>query len=755
MAAPVVTGSYAAHLGLSGTANIDISSVPIGGWMVVSVMVPVSSAIVTPPSGWSAVVQGDVTGTRTNFLFVKIKTTDDGSVATFSQNTTLASAYAAIWGTGSPDVDSWSYGSVWRRATGSQEPSGARYSNIMPSVTTTSDDALVLAVSHEATNAMTNSNEVVSVTPTSGWVQQVWLPQVNVGDRVQTIWVAAKQQAVAGATGDVTVTYENVQDNNGWAMQIVIPSGGFAASATPAVVGTPTSYAGATAVNGTVTVDIPRPLGMVNGDYVFVFFRHQTGTASGEPTIPSFTHYGPAFIPNNTTDRVNAFLGHLVTDVDSEPASYTASISIGAGNTRCVAVAFLVRGVHQTNPIAGYYDSYAGTNIAGGVRTDSYAVTDAPVLTLFAAAAEFSASLDHTPLTLPSGYSLVTKAVTSENLSASRTFAWVGAKETTASTTDAPAITWGTPSATAAQSISLRGIPTGEIDPAGAGYTVANGAGDPVKLYYTTSDGPRTPVQVVPVRAGFANVTEAIGTYGATWAHRGGSASYPEMSLYGYTQSVVRGYGALEVSLARTSDGVWFGLHDQTTDRTSGGTYGSASSQTWAQIQAQMIVSGPGSARPYMRWEEIVAAYGKTHVLIVDPKYALGAYRTEFLTMVKNDVGVDRAIIKYSGPGSGATGLASAAQAMGFQTWGFFYAGDASAAQGGNGNLQTWGPYWTTIGMEYGASQAIWDEALALGKPVIGHIASNQAAYDMAMMKGASAVQVSGVAVVRPVSWWT
>jgi lysyl-tRNA synthetase class I len=59
------------------------------------------------------------------------------------------------------------------------------------------------------------------------------------------------------------------------------------------------------------------------------------------------------------------------------------------------------------------------------------------------------------------------------------------------------------------------------------------------------------------------------------------------------------------------------------------------------------------------------------------------------------------------------------------------------------------------IGMDYTASQAVWDEALALGKPVIGHIAPSQSAYNTAMSKGASGVQVSGVGVVTPVSWWT
>ena len=323
------------------------------------------------------------------------------------------------------------------------------------------------------------------------------------------------------------------------------------------------------------------------------------------------------------------------------------------------------------------------------------------------------------------------------------------------SPTDTVQITWSGAAGPAAEMISFQGLTSAPPPTEGYGFNSRNGAGDVVKVFHTTASGVRTPSDMVPMRPGFANVTELLNTPGATWAHRGGSVSYPEMSLYAYTQSVARGYGVLEVSLARTSDGVWFGLHDQSTDRTSGGTYGNASTQTWAQVQAQQNIAGPGAAQPYMRWEEVVAAYGKSHVFVVDPKYALGSYRTEFLDMIDRDLGPTKAIIKYSGGGSGATALSTAAIGRGYQTWGFFYAADASAALGGSGALQTWGPYWTTIGMDYTASQAVWDEALALGKPVIGHIAPSQTAYNTAMAKGASAVQVSGVGVVTPVSWWT
>lgn len=746
MAVPQIGGTYTGRFGSTSQISIDISAIPVGAWMIVSAMNSSKTNIITTPTGWITIANEVVTGTRTNFLSAKIRSSADGSAAVFTQNTVNTTSIALLWGVGSDTVDQWVVGAQWERALNSAEPAGSRYSNVAKSVTTVKRNSLVVAISHEATLAMTGSNEIASISPSTGWAQQIWLPQVAVNDRIETIWMGTQELTSVASSGDVTVAYTSPQDSNGWGVQLAIP-----ADETPTVIGTPTTYIGSSSTEFTIT----RPSGVLDGDYIVVALRGQSSTVTVAPTSPGFSRLGPAFVYSSASFRANGFYGRPVTTSATEPASYTFSFTATATNTRLVATAFIVRGVDLTTPLAGFFDNYGGTLITNGRQTDSYTLAATPALQLFAGASEFASPNNHVPVSTPAGYTVVQEVATSSVLTSSRSYIWVGAKKVTASPTGTDSITWTVASGPAAESISLRGI-TPPVDPAGNGYAVANGAGSAVKMYHVTANGPRTPTAVVPVRRGFNTVAQVLAKPGVTWAHRGGSVSYAEMSLYAYTQCVVRGYGVLEVSLARTSDGVWFGLHDQTTDRTSGGVYGNASSQTWAQIQAQQIVvGGQGAPQPYMRWEELVAAYGNTHVLVVDPKYGLGSYRTEFLNMVYNSLGPTKAIIKYSGPGSGAAALSTAAKAMGFETWGFFYASDASAAQGGNGNLQTWGSYWTLLGMEYGASQAIWDEALAFGKPVIGHIAPDQAAYDTAIAKGASGVQVSGVAVVSPVSWWT
>jgi len=241
-------------------------------------------------------------------------------------------------------------------------------------------------------------------------------------------------------------------------------------------------------------------------------------------------------------------------------------------------------------------------------------------------------------------------------------------------------------------------------------------------------------------------------------AHRGGSVSYPEMSKYAYDEAVSLGYPMLELSLARTSDGVWFGLHDASLDRTSlqtGGGSGTtlvASSMTWAQVQAYQITAWQTTqtsqqSQPYMRWEEIIAAYYKTHVIFVDPKAAY-SFRAELLDMM-DACGADSTehfIGKYFGvvgASNNSSGWAKDLENRGYQRWGYFYEGDVS-------NLPTYAPRWTLLGMDYNASQAAWDAILAYGKPVIAHICPNEAAVTTGLSRGASGFMVSATRIVSP-----
>ena len=222
-------------------------------------------------------------------------------------------------------------------------------------------------------------------------------------------------------------------------------------------------------------------------------------------------------------------------------------------------------------------------------------------------------------------------------------------------------------------------------------------------------------------------------------AHRGGSLNWPEMSLHAYTQSADRGVDALEVSVAKSSDGVWFGLHDQTLDRTSGISGANASSMTWAEIQTYTIkaegtTDSSQPRRPYMRLEDLLKAYGDSHVIFLDPKYVMGS-ADELLSLALSYVPAQRLVGKYYYT---ATSWANKCTALGIASWGYLYASDMSS-------FETYQGAWSMLGMEYTAPQSVFDTLLAKGKPVLAHICNNSAAIAAGRAKGANGLMVSGV----------
>ena len=145
-----------------------------------------------------------------------------------------------------------------------------------------------------------------------------------------------------------------------------------------------------------------------------------------------------------------------------------------------------------------------------------------------------------------------------------------------------------------------------------------------VRIVSRSDAPPPTPSQPAST-TGYSSVADMQSHDPFYVAHRGGSARWPEMSMVAYEKAVELGVGALEVSVARTKDGVYFGLHDKTLDRTSlvsGGI--DPSTLTWAQLtskyQNKLNATDPAGV-PYARIDEIFAKFASNHVIFVDPKY--------------------------------------------------------------------------------------------------------------------------------------
>lgn len=248
-----------------------------------------------------------------------------------------------------------------------------------------------------------------------------------------------------------------------------------------------------------------------------------------------------------------------------------------------------------------------------------------------------------------------------------------------------------------------------------------------------TAGGFEYPLAVRQVSKGYGTVADMLAAPAPfTIAHRGGSVSFPEMSMHAYTQSALMGYNALEMSLARSSDGVLYGLHDETLLRTSGVDI-KPEALTWAQTQAYTTFG-----KPFLRFTDLIELY-PNHVIFVDPKHIAHNLLWEVLDIMDAH-GPERFVAKYFAISSEWSRLA---RLRGYLTWGYFY-------EANEPNMDAYQDKWDILGMDYNANQASWNKLLSYGKRVIGHICPNNAAAQTALSKGATGLMVSGTKLVTP-----
>ena len=245
-------------------------------------------------------------------------------------------------------------------------------------------------------------------------------------------------------------------------------------------------------------------------------------------------------------------------------------------------------------------------------------------------------------------------------------------------------------------------------------------------------NGEERPATMRAVPRGYKDIGTMMITRGFLVAHRGGSVSWPEASMRAYTNAVMYGAGALEVSCQKTKDGVWFLNHDRTlqrVDKTAPNT--PVTEMTWAEIQKYTTIG-----EPFMTVEEYFAAYGSSHITVLDPKYSATEWQ-ELKKFFPTDAH-GRIIWKFS---IDAGWLAGQWKADGWKCWGYSYPDQVT-----DGRINEWHKPWDYIGMSWEASDEVWRRTTALGKPVWGHICPTRQAYDDALAKGAVGCMVSGVA---------
>jgi hypothetical protein len=373
------------------------------------------------------------------------------------------------------------------------------------------------------------------------------------------------------------------------------------------------------------------------------------------------------------------------------------------------------------------------------------------------AASEFAAPNNHIPSNYPDNFSQLAEVFTDGDYnSVSRTYMWLGARTlsgsaATVGSTDTDIAWAGTPSSPVALSVAFR--PSGTTLGPDFAAKIGDTGSTLADVYVRVGDTGGTLSQVSGMRAmlpRYYNVTDMLSRDEFFWAHRGGSRDFPEMSSFAYGQSALLSYGCLELSLARTSDGVWFGLHDADLNRTSGTTgLAAASTMTWAQIQGYQILGSMATNnptqpnRPYAKLQDILDAYSQ-HLFVIDIKYA-NTYREELFTILDSYGGPERFVGKAYGNGSSSFAVSCANH--GYQSWGYFYASDLPTVTSAYVNQ------WTLIGMDYTATQTDWNTLAAMrtnGQRMSGHICPNAAAVATARSYGATGFMVSGVEAVKP-----
>ena len=257
------------------------------------------------------------------------------------------------------------------------------------------------------------------------------------------------------------------------------------------------------------------------------------------------------------------------------------------------------------------------------------------------------------------------------------------------------------------------------------------GSSNPVYVYH---NGELSPASMRAVPRGVPGYFHHDRHSWIPYRSRGGSVSWPEASIRAYTNAVMFGAGALEVSCQKTKDGVWFLNHDRTlqrVDKTAPDT--PVTEMTWADIQKYHTIG-----EPFMTVEEYFAAYGSSHITVLDPKYSAAEWQ-DLKKFFPTDAH-GRIIWKFS---IDAGWLANQWKADGWKCWGYSYPDQVT-----DGRINEWHKPWDYIGMTFDASDEVWNRTTALGKPVWGHICPTRQAYDDALAKGAVGCMVSGVANV-------
>ena len=705
--------------------------IPDGAWMIL-----ILNQSATYPGGmgaasWTQLLAPTQMNTRRVAIHAKIKS-GDTSVTISWATTSCQMAWMVLWGTGKP-INEWQIGGLeLRDSYGSPPRNWAR----CPSVTVTDSNATAVAIAFEATNSVESPDSVLSYN--NGFTEIAYRPQGAVnGETIETIW-AGEKDVTSGATGITTVLYRNAQDSNGAGIHIIIPQDTPPpeGTSTPVVVSTVTSFGNNA---NSIVFDTTALSALVqNGDIIVAALRSQTTASSIDWTSSGFVRIGPAFLNASADQRVTGLYRRAV-----NPGDIGTSLTFGGLSTlgRVTGVVMLIRGEGAAVEVDSFYDNSLGQPISNGRSIPSFTTTRPNTLLVFMGANEIVSPHINAPTTMPAGFTERALAVTSTDTGISRTVAWTGTREQiTAGATAVADIAWTYASSAVAFCVALYAPPNTGMDPT-LQLEKANGDLVNVRSWNGTDEVaisqalalPKTSFTVSEMDTMIAN-DELV-----YWSHRGGSANWPEMTMRAYTNSIWHGALALEVSVHRSSDGVWIMSHDSTLTRVTASTH--TISSTTSSTLLGIPVDTPTTGGVIGRLEDILSTYSD-YVLLIDNKP--GSYFSSFLDLLETiPDATEHIIVKLDGQYAPVANF-QAAQSRGFKTCGYWYPNNYAA------NLPSRAAYCDYIGMQFDATSGEWTDVLSYGKPVWGHVCQNQTQANLCIAGGASIIQCANVIDIIP-----
>lgn len=720
--APSRKGYAYTNPGQSNTA-LTVSpdgSIAIGDWMVMVLESTSTTTVVTPPSGWRILQTTTLTGTLRIAMYGKIRAVGDSSYTVTLDAGGTTSALALMWGSGGDAVANWTVGAIQPRNTINP---ATTHNNVAPSVTTTVDQSLVLAISSERTTA--TETGVTSVTGATEWFFGA-----QSGSQIETIDVSYINQATAGATGDVTIVYPNTQTTNGLAQQLIIPPS--------SVVSTVPTRDGNAHNNSTSASVVVTTGAIPTGSWMVAVVV--VGAAA-------YTHITPAgwtILADSTvmgTRRV-AVYGKMRDASESGLTTYTFSHVAGAIEMQATVawgsgaqdVSHWILGAGQLR--ANITPTTTFNNIARSITT----TTPNTLALIVSAEATIATESAITSITGATEWFFAAQG-TGDVPAAIETVEVGYINQATAGATGDVTIVYPNTQANNGWAMQI-GIPSASqpIVPIGLPVGLWNGTST-ASAYMTLWNGTR---EVAPssweLNSSPVNVTSFFSKTPLMIAHRGGSANWPEMTMRAYKESAdVWGMGAIEVSVQVSSDGTFWCSHDATTTRTTGANYTIASTTDAVLAGLSNTATATDNpsqpAEPMVKLQDVLAAYaGKRVIFIEDKTYT---HTTQLLDLLDANGGPNFFIWKQDALSTPF----SAVSLRGYSTWGYFF--DPSMAT----SFATKQGQWTYVGLDYNSSDTTLTNAISLAgaNRVIAHIIPSTTQRDRLLNMGVLGLMVANV----------